>query len=99
MLMAVIAWVSAAPDAEAITPEELDGKPVLQVFFGNIYQGTGPTVSTAGVFRYDAANEQLYIDKFRGRISVPVEWDATDQCFYLPLKTKLRVNVNNQLNC
>lgn len=95
MLMAVIAWVSAAPDAEAITPEDLDGKPVMQVFFGNIYQGEGPTVSTAGVFRYDAANSQLYIDRFRGRISVPVEWDAADQCFYLPLKTKLTGGTGN----
>ena len=95
MLMAVIAWVSAAPDANAITPQELDGKPVMQVFFGNIYQGTGPTVSTAGVFRYDAANSQLYIDKFRGRISVPVEWADDEQCFYLPLKTKLTGGTGN----
>lgn len=81
MLMAVIAWVSAAPDAEAIIPEELDGKPVLQVFYGNDFQGAAPTVSVGGVFRYDAASSQLYIDRFRGRISVPVTWNAADQSF------------------
>lgn len=89
MLMAVIAWVSAAPDAEAIIPEELDGKPVLQVFYGNDFQGAAPTVSVGGVFRYDAASSQLYIDRFRGRISVPVTWNAADQSFQLPTMSRI----------
>lgn len=82
LLLLVAAMVSLS--STAITPQELDGKPVLQLFWGNAYQAYGPTLSTSGVFRYE--DGQLYIDGFRRRFTLPVTFDESAQTLILPLQ-------------
>lgn len=70
LLLSLSLGVMAAASASAITPQDLDGKPVLQMFWGNYYQISGPTLSVAGTFSYE--NGQLYINRFRGHFKLPV---------------------------
>lgn len=70
LLLSLSLGVMAAASASAITPQELDGKPVLQMFWGNYYQAYGPSLSVAGTFSYE--NGQLYINRFRGHFKLPV---------------------------
>lgn len=55
--------------SSAITPQDLDGKTVCQVYWGNDFQ-PGPVLSTVGKFSLEG--EQLYLRYFRGRFKIPV---------------------------
>lgn len=66
--------------AENITAEQLNGKTVCQVYWGNDFQ-PGPSLSTVGKFSLEG--DQLYIRNFRGRFKLPVT--LSDNKIILPL--------------
>lgn len=66
--------------AENITAEQLNGKTVCQVYWGDDFQ-PGPSLSTVGKFSLEG--DQLYIRNFRGRFKLPVT--LSDNKIILPL--------------
>lgn len=69
LLLAIALLAGVSINASAITEQDLDGKIVCQVYWGNDYQ-PGPVLSTVGKFSLEG--NQLYIRNFRGRFKLPI---------------------------